>query len=63
MATKKKSETKSEPTYSKSEILQASDAFTRIERDFLSVYLSDGQAYTLIEARKVLNQKLKEAIK
>ncbi len=37
MATKKKSETKSEPTYSKLEILQATDAFTRIERDFLSV--------------------------
>lgn len=63
MATKKKSEAKSEPTYSKSEILQASDAFTRIERDFLSVYLSDGQSYTLADARKVLNQKLKEAIK
>lgn len=63
MATKKKSEAKSEPTYSKLEILQASDAFTRIERDFLSVYLLDGQAYTLTDARKVLNQKLKEAIK
>lgn len=63
MATKKKSEAKSEPTYSKSEILQASDAFTRIERDFLSVYLLDETSYTLTEARKVLNQKLKEAIK
>ena len=63
MATKKKSEAKSEPTYSKSEILQANDAFTRIERDFLSVYLSDETSYTLTEARKVLNQKLKEAIK
>ena len=63
MATKKKSEAKSEPTYSKSEILQATDAFTRIERDFLSVYLSDETGYTLTEARKVLNQKLKEAIK
>lgn len=63
MATKKKSETKSEPTYSKSEILQATDAFTRIERDFLSVYLSDEASYTLADARKVLNQKLKEAIK
>lgn len=63
MATKKKSEAKSEPTYSKSEILQASDAFTRIERDFLSVYLLDGQSYTLTEARAVLNKKLKEAIK
>lgn len=63
MATKKKSEAKSEPTYSKSEILQASDAFTRIERDFLSVYLSDETSYTLTDARKVLNQKLKEAIK
>lgn len=63
MATKKKSEAKSEPTYSKSEILQATDAFTRIERDFLSVYLSDEASYTLADARKVLNQKLKEAIK
>lgn len=63
MTTKKKSEAKSEPTYSKSEILQATDAFTRIERDFLSVYLLDGQAYTLADAQKVLNQKLKEAIK
>ena len=63
MTTKKKSEAKSEPTYSKSEILQATDAFTRIERDFLSVYLSDETSYTLTDARKVLNQKLKEAIK
>lgn len=63
MATKKKSEAKSEPTYSKSEILQATDAFTRIERDFLSVYLLDETSYTLTDARKVLNQKLKEAIK
>ena len=59
MATKKKSEAKSEPTYSKSEILQASDAFTRIERDFLSVYLLDGQAYTLTDARKVFKSKTK----
>ncbi len=63
MATKKKSEAKSEPTYSKSEILQASDAFTRIERDFLSVYLSDGEVYSITDAREVLNKKLKEAIK
>lgn len=63
MATKKKNEAKSEPAYSKSEILQATDAFTRIERDFLSVYLLDETSYTLTEARKVLNQKLKEAIK
>lgn len=63
MTTKKKSETKSEPTYSKSEILQATDAFTRIERDFLSVYLSDGEVYSITDARAVLNKKLKEAIK
>lgn len=63
MTTKKKSEAKSEPTYSKSEILQATDAFTRIERDFLSVYLSDGEVYSITDARAVLNQKLKEAIK
>lgn len=63
MTTKKKSEAKSEPTYSKSEILQATDAFTRIERDFLSVYLSDETSYTLTDAREVLNKKLKEAIK
>ncbi|MEO5293912.1 hypothetical protein [Enterococcus cecorum] len=63
MTTKKKSEAKSEPTYSKSEILQASDAFTRIERDFLSVYLSDGEVYSITDAREVLNKKLKEAIK
>lgn len=63
MATKKKNETKSEPTYSKSEILQATDAFTRIERDFLSVYLSDGEVYSITDAREVLNKKLKEAIK
>lgn len=62
MATKKKSEAKSEPTYSKSEILQASDAFTRIERDFLSVYLSDREVYSITDAREVLNKKLKEAI-
>ncbi|CAI3320410.1 hypothetical protein CIRMBP1296_00197 [Enterococcus cecorum] len=63
MTTKKKSEAKSEPTYSKSEILQATDAFTRIERDFLSVYLSDGEVYSITDAREVLNKKLKEAIK
>lgn len=63
MTTKKKSEVKSEPTYSKSEILQATDAFTRIERDFLSVYLSDGEVYSITDARDVLNKKLKEAIK
>ena len=62
MTTKKKSEAKSEPTYSKSEILQASDAFTRIERDFLSVYLSDREVYSITDAREVLNKKLKEAI-
>lgn len=62
MTTKKKSEAKSEPTYSKSEILQATDAFTRIERDFLSVYLSDGEVYSITDARDVLNKKLKEAI-
>ncbi|MCJ0586720.1 hypothetical protein MMI99_01725 [Enterococcus cecorum] len=62
MTAKKKSEAKSEPTYSKSEILQASDAFTRIERDFLSVYLSDREVYSITDAREVLNKKLKEAI-
>ncbi|CAI3286106.1 hypothetical protein CIRMBP1310_01238 [Enterococcus cecorum] len=61
MATKKKEQ--SSVLYSKSEILQATDAFTRIERDFLSVYLSDGEVYSITDARAVLNKKLKEAIK
>lgn len=61
MTTKKK-EQPSQVLYSKSEILQATDAFTRIERDFLSAYLSDGEVYSITDARAVLNKKLKEAI-
>lgn len=51
-----------EITYKKVDILQ-SDTFKRVERDFLSVYLEDGKEYTIEQARKILNDKLKGVVK
>lgn len=58
MAVKKQPET----TYKKADILQ-SDVFKRVERDFLSVYLEDHKEYTIEQARKILNDKLKGVVK
>lgn len=47
-------------TYAKAVVLEA---FKRVERDFLAVYLDDKKKYTVEQARKILNDKLKGAVK
>ena len=49
-----------EPKYSKSDILK-SDNFSKIERDFLSAYLPDGD-HTIVEAKSILEKIRKGAV-
>lgn len=49
------------PSFSKSDILK-SDEFTKVEKDFLYAFLSEGKQYTLDKAKEILNRKLKGVI-
>lgn len=57
----KETTTVQEPKYSKADILNF-DGFRKIERDFLKALLPEGR-YTIDEAKKTLNQKLKGVVK
>lgn len=50
----------SEPKYPKDDILK-SDEFSKIERDFLTAYLPDGD-HTITEAKNILEKIRKGAV-
>lgn len=50
-----------EPRYPKADILKSAE-FTKIERDFLTAYLPDGD-HTIADAKKVLEKIRKGAVK
>lgn len=50
-----------EPKYPKKDILKSAE-FTKIERDFLSAYLPDGD-HTIVDAKKILEKIRKGAVK
>lgn len=58
--TEKKQEKLTELKYAKEDIL-LSDEFSKVERDFLTAYLSDDE-YTMGEAKKVLEKIRKGAV-
>lgn len=49
-------------TFSKQDILQ-SNQFTNVQKDFLHAFLDDGKTYTIADAKKILEQKLKGVVK
>lgn len=50
-----------EPRYPKADILKSAE-FSKIERDFLTAYLPDGD-HTITDAKKVLDKIRKGAVK
>lgn len=50
-----------EPVFHKEDIMK-SNQFNQLEKDFLHAFLAEGN-YTLSEARKILTNKLKGAVK
>lgn len=59
--TKSSPKTTTESRYPKQDVLQSSE-FTKIERDFLTAYLPNGD-HTITEAKKVLEKIRKGAVK
>lgn len=50
------------PKFAKADLLSSKE-FTAVDKDFLNALLTDGETYTIEEAKKILADKLKGEIK
>ncbi len=49
-------------TFEKEDILKSSE-FSRINKDFLTAFLNDGEKYSIEQAKEILAKKLKGVVK
>lgn len=49
-------------TFEKEDILKSSD-FSRVNKDFLTAFLNDGEKYSIEQAKEILAKKLKGVVK
>ena len=64
MAKKEKKEVAKEEvaTFEKEDILKSSE-FSRVNKDFLTAFLNDGEKYSIEQAKEILAKKLKGVVK
>lgn len=64
MAKKEKKEVVKEEvaTFEKEDILKSSE-FSRVNKDFLTAFLNDGEKYSIEQAKEILAKKLKGVVK
>lgn len=49
-------------TFEKEDILKSSE-FSRVNKDFLTAFLNDGEKYSIEQAKEILAKKLKGVVK
>ena len=49
-------------TFGKEDILKSSE-FSRVNKDFLTAFLNDGEKYSIEQAKEILAKKLKGVVK